>query len=98
MINTNLSVDIQEMVNEFHTSHVNLDAVTTEYALIHDAIHAYCGLGVSLADEEIVHNITNVLVGQPCLQQHTERVEMLISIIPTEVMIELSIALSAYYN
>lgn len=97
MFNTNLSVEIQEMVKEFHASHTGLDAVTTEYALLHDSIHAYCGLGVSMADEEIVHNITNVLVGQDCLPQHADRVALLIEIIPTEVMIELSVALSTYY-
>lgn len=97
MFNTNLSVEIQEMVKEFHASHTGLDAVTTEYALLHDAVHAYCGLGVSMEDEEIVHNITNVLVGQDCLSQHANRVALLIEIIPTEVMIELSVALSNYY-
>lgn len=97
MFNTNLSVEIQEMVKEFHVSHTGLDTVTTEYALLHDAVHAYCGLGVSMEDEEIVHNITNVLVGQDCLPQHANRVALLIEIIPTEVMIELSVALSNYY-
>lgn len=97
MFNTNLSVEIQEMVKEFHASHSGLDAVTTEYALLHDAVHAYCGLGVSLDEEELVHNITNVLVGQDCLPQHADRVALLIEIIPTEVMIELSVALSNYY-
>lgn len=97
MFNTNLSVEIQEMVSEFHASHTGLDAVTTEYALLHDSIHAYCGLGVSMEEEEIVHNITNVLIGQDCLPQHADRVALLIEIIPTEVMIELSVALSIYY-
>ena len=97
MFNTNLSVEIQEMVKEFHASHTGLDAVTTEYALLHDSIHAYCGLGVSMEEEEIVHNITNVLVGQDCLPQHADRVALLIEIIPTEVMIELSVTISTYY-
>lgn len=97
MFNTNLSIEIQEMVKEFHASHTGLDAVTTEYALLHDAVHAYCGLGVSLDEEELVHNITNVLVGGECLPQHLERVALLIEIIPTKVMIELSVFLSTYY-
>lgn len=97
MFNTTLSADIQEMVKEFHVSRTGLDAVTTEYAMLHDAIHAYCGLGVSMEEEEIVHNITNILVGQDCLPQHADRVALLIEILPTEVMIELSVALSTYY-
>jgi hypothetical protein len=97
MFNTTLSTDIQEMVAEFHASHKGLDAVSTEYALLHDAIHAYCGLGVSMEEEELVHNVTNVLVGQDCLPEHQERVALLIEILPTEVMIELSVALSNYY-
>ena len=95
MINTNLfSVDTIALVEEFHNSKPGLDPVTTEKALVHDVIHAVTGLGVTLEDEEIVLNITNLLGGEDCLEKHRERCEFILTLIPVEILIELSAAIA----
>ena len=99
MITTNLlSASTVELIAEWHASQSGLDPVLTEAALVHDAIHAYTGLGTSLADEEIVLNISNLLAGLDCLPHNRERCEFIISILPSDVLVELSIACSHYYN
>lgn len=95
---TLLSADTQQLIAEWHTTHSGLDPVTTEAALVHDAIHAYTGLGTTLADEEIVLNISNILAGLDCLPHNRERCEFIISLLPSDVLIELSIACAHYYN
>ena len=95
MINTNLfSVDTIALVEEFHNSKPGLDPVTTEKALVHDVIHAVTGLGVTLEDEEIVLNIQNTLGGEGCLERNRERVELFLTIIPVEIIIELTNAIA----
>ena len=99
MITTNLlSADTLELIAEWHASQPGLDTITTEAALVHDAIHAYTGLGVSLADEEIVLNISNLLAGLDCLPHNRERCEFIISLLPSDVLVELSIACVTYYG
>lgn len=95
---TLLSADTLALVAEWHASQTGLDSVTTEAALVHDAIHAYTGLGTTLADEEIVLNISNLLAGLDCLACNRERCEFIISLLPSNVLVELSIACSYYYN
>jgi hypothetical protein len=85
-----------ELVSEFHASHVGLDNVTTEEAMLHDAVHAYLGLGVSLEDEELVLNCTNVLAGLDCSAHLSDRVELLLSLLDSTVLVELSIAASVF--
>ena len=95
---TLLSADTIELINEWHASNNELDSITTEEALVHDAIHAYTGLSTSLADEEIVLNIANLLAGLDCLPRNRERCEFIISLLPSDVLVELSIACAHYYN
>ena len=98
MVNTTLlSTNTVALVLEWHASSTGLDSVTTEAALVHDAIHAYTGLSTSLEDEEIVLNISNLLAGLDCLERNRERCEFIISLLPADVLIELSIACSHYY-
>lgn len=86
------------LINEFHASYPGLDPVTTEIAMLHDALHAYLGLSTSLEDEEVVLNVTNVLAGLECSAHLAERCELLISLLDTEILIELSVAASFFYN
>lgn len=98
MVNTTLlSADTVQLIAEWHASQEGLDPVSTEAALVHDAIHAYTGLSTSLADEEIVLNVSNLLAGLDCLEHNRERCEFIISLLPADVLIELSIACSHYY-
>jgi hypothetical protein len=85
-----------ELVHEFHASHEGLDAVTNNEAVLHDAVHAYLGLGVSLEEEELVLNCVNTLAGLDCSAHLTERVELLISLLEVDVLIELSQAASFF--
>lgn len=99
MINTNLlSTDTQQLIAEWHASSDELDPVTTEIAAVHDAIHAWCGLSTTLDDEAVVSNIANMLAGLETLPHLTERCAFIISLLPSEVVVELSIACSYYYN
>lgn len=99
MINsTFLSADTLALVAEWHASCEGLDPVTTEAALVHDAIHAYTGLSTSIADEDIVLNISNLLAGLDCLDIHRDRCEFIISLLSTDVLVELSIACSHFYS
>jgi hypothetical protein len=84
------------LISEFHESHKGLDNVTTEEAMLHDAIHAYLGLGVSLEEEELVLNCTNVLAGLDCSAHLSERVELLLSLLDSTTLVELSIAACAF--
>lgn len=86
-----------ELVQEFHASHKGLDPVTTDEALLHDAVHAYLGLGVSLEEEELVLNCVNTLAGLGCSAHLTERVELLISLLEIDVLVELSSA-ACFFN
>lgn len=86
------------LINEFHASYPGLDPVTTDIAMLHDALHAYLGLSTSLEDEEVVLNVTNVLAGLDCSSHLTERVELLISLLEIEVLVELSSAASVFFN
>lgn len=96
MITTNLlSTDTLELIAEWHASQTGLDPVLTEAALVHDAIHAYTGLGTTLADEEIVLNIANLLGGGDCLERNRERCEFIISLLPGDVLVELSVAIAS---
>lgn len=87
-----------ELVQEFHVSHTGLDSVTTDEAILHDAVHAYLGLGVSLEEEELVLNCVNTLAGLGCSAHLTERVELLISLLEIDVLIELSVAATSFFN
>lgn len=99
MITTNLlSANTVELIAEWHASSADLDPVTTEIALVHDAIHAWCGLSTTLADEEVVSNIANMLAGKETSTHLTERCAFIISLLPTDVLVELSIACSHYYS
>ena len=99
MINTNLlSANTVELIAEWHASSNELDPVTTEIALVHDAIHAWCGLSTTLADEEVVSNIANMLAGLDTSAHLTERCAFIISLLPSDVLVELSIACTHYYN
>ena len=99
MINTNLlSANTVELIAEWHASSDELDPVTTEIALVHDAIHAWCGLSTSFADEEVVSNIANMLAGLDTSAHLTERCAFIISLLPTHVVVELSIACSSVYS
>ncbi len=93
-----LSADTQQLIAEWHASQSDLDPVLTEAALVHDAIHAHTGLGTSLADEEIVLNISNLLAGLDCLPHNRERCEYIISLLPSDVLVELAIACTTYYG
>jgi hypothetical protein len=84
------------IVSEFHAAHIGLDAVTTEEAMLHDAVHAYTGLGITLQDEEVVLNIVNVLAGLECSTHLSNRVEFIISLLEVDVLIELSQAASFF--
>ena len=68
-----LSQNLKTLATEFQQS-LHLDINTTDEAYVHDAIHALTGLGVTLEDEEIVLNITEVLQGGNCLPRHETRV------------------------
>lgn len=95
MISTNLfSVETIALVEEFHCSKPGLDPVTTEKALVHDVIHAVTGLGVTLEDEEIVLNIQNLLGGEECLEKNRERCEFMLTLIPVEILVELTNAIA----
>jgi hypothetical protein len=72
---------IIELANEFTSSHPGLDINTTHQAFAHDAIHAVTGLGVSLADEELVLNLSNALVGEEVNPTHYDRVALLLEIV-----------------
>jgi len=98
LTSTLLSTDTIELIYEWHASNNQLDPITTEEALVHDAIHAYTGLSDSLADEEIVLNVSNLLAGLDCLNKNRERCELILSLLSTDVLVELSIACSHYYN
>ena len=74
-----ISQQVINLATEFQQS-LNLDINTTDEAYMHDAIHAMTGLGVSLQDEEIVLNITEVLQGGECLPQHEARVNNFIEL------------------
>lgn len=95
---TTLSQDIIDMVEEFQCSQTGLDPVVTEEALLHEAIHAYTGLGVTLDDEAHVYGCINILIGQCALPAMQERCELLVSIIPVEVLAELVDAFARYYK
>ena len=94
---TTLSEEIVQMVEEFQCSHEGLDSVVTEEALLHEAIHAYCGLGVSLDEEALVYGCINILIGQEALPAMQERCIRLVSLIPAGVLVELVEAYSRYY-
>lgn len=94
---TTISADTQALVAEFHAAHTGLDAVTTEEALLHDAVHAYLGLGVTLEEEEVVLNCVNLLAGLGCSAHLQARCEFLISLLTTDVLVELSVVASQYY-
>jgi len=97
-INTSLlSSDTITLINEWHASSPDLDPVTTEIAMVHDAIHAWCGLSTTLADEEVVSNIANMLAGLDTSAYLTERCAFIISLLPADTLVELSIACSHYY-
>lgn len=99
MITTNLlSASTVELILEWHNSYNDLDSVNTEIALVHDAIHAWCGLSTSLDDEAVVSNIANMLAGLETLPYLTKRCEFLLSLLPSDVVVELSIACSIYYG
>lgn len=85
-----------ELIAEFHASHKGLDPVTTDEARLHDAAHAYLGLGVSLEDEELVLNCVNSLAGLGCSAHLTKRVELLLSMLDVDTLIELSAAACAF--
>jgi len=91
---TTLSSDTLELITEFHAAHSNLDPVLTAEAAAHDALHAYLGLGITMEEEELVLNCTEILQGGECLPHLRERCELLLSLLTTEVLVELSIALS----
>jgi hypothetical protein len=84
------------LIAEFHATHVGLDEVLNDEAMLHDAVHAYLGLGVSLEEEELVLNCTNVLAGLDCSIHLQERVELLLSLLDGDTLIELSIAASTF--
>ena len=96
---TLLSVDTQELIREWHDAHAsdNLDPVTCEQGAIHDAMHAYLGMGITLEEEELVLNCANLLIGKECQPHLAKRCELLLSMLTTEVLVELATAL-AYYN
>ena len=94
---TLLSTSTIELIQEWHESQQGLDPVLTEAALVHDAIHAYCGLGTTVADEDIVLNIVNLLAGHDCLEIHRDRVEFIIGLLTSDVLIELSVACATYF-
>ena len=99
MINsTFLSADTVALVAEWHASSDELDPVTTEIAMVHDAIHAWCGLSTTLADEEVVSNVANMLAGLDTSAHLTERCAFIISLLPSDVLVELSIACSHFYG
>lgn len=99
MINSNLlSSDTVALIQEWHASSSELDSVTTEAALVHDAIHAWCGLSTSLADEEVVSNVANMLAGLETSEYLTERCARIISFLPSDVVVELSIACAYIYS
>jgi hypothetical protein len=85
-----------ELIAEFHASHEGLDPVTTDEARLHDAVHAYLGLGVSLEEEEVVLNCVNALAGLGCSAHLTERVEFLLSLLEVDTLIELSAAVCSF--
>lgn len=97
MTTTLLSTDTITLINEWHASSSDLDSVTTEIAMVHDAIHAYTGLSATLADEEMVLNITNMLAGLETSAHLTERCAFIISLLPADTLVELSIACSHYF-
>lgn len=74
-----ISQQVIDLATEFQES-LNLDINTTDEAYMHDAIHAMTGLGVTLEDEEIVLNITEVLQGGECLPRHESRVNSFIEL------------------
>jgi hypothetical protein len=90
------SITTLELIAEFHASHKGLDTVTTDEARLHDAVHAYLGLGVSLEEEELVLNCVNSLAGLGCSTHLTERVELLLSMLEVDTLIELSTAASLF--
>lgn len=94
---TLLSADTIAMIAEWHASSDELDPVTTEVAMVHDAIHAWCGLSTTLEDEEVVSNIANMLAGLETSAHLTERCSFIISLLPSDVLVELSIACTQYY-
>ena len=79
-----------QLANEFQSSHEGLDTNTTNEAILHDAIHAVTGLGVSLEDEEVVLNITNYLQGGETNPKLTERVIFIVSLIPSEILVAIA--------
>lgn len=98
MITSTLLSDISiALVTEWHLSNPALDSVVTEIALVHDAIHAYCGLSTALCDEEVVSNVANMLAGLETSAHLTERCSFLISLLEVDVLIELSNACTYFY-
>ena len=83
------STEAIELATEFQQSY-QLDPNNTEESIYHDLLHSVTGLSVSLEDEELVLNIAEVLSGGECNSVHTERVSLLISLIPDHFLIELS--------
>ena len=88
-----MSALLNQLANEFQASHEGLDPNTTKEAVLHDAIHACTGLGVSLEDEEVVLNITNYLAGGATNPKLTERVVFIVSLIPDEILVAIASAL-----
>jgi hypothetical protein len=72
---------IIELANEFTSSHEGLAVNSTHQAFTHDAIHAVTGLGVTLAEEELVLNVSNALTGDEVNPDCLERVTNLLEII-----------------
>ena len=91
-----LSQSLKQLATEFQQS-LSLDVNTTDEAYAHDAVHALTGLGVTLEDEELVLNITEVLQGGECLAKHTDRVINFIQLM-AEADIELFTELANYYG
>lgn len=91
---TTLSASTLALIDEFHASHEGLDPVLCHEAAVHDAVHAYLGLGVSLEDEEVVLNCVELLSGRECSIHLAERCEFLLTLLTSDVLVELSVALS----
>ena len=91
---TTLSASTLSLIDEFHNSHEGLDPVVCHAAAVHDALHAYLGLGVLLEDEEVVLNCVELLSGNDCSLHLRDRCEFLLTLLSTDVLVELSLALT----
>ena len=83
-----------QLALRLHRSTPNLDPITTHEALIHDALHGACGLGVSIHDEHLIHNIAEILEGGIPLDEFREECESIISEIAIDDLVILTEALS----